>query len=121
MSLPGGHGELEIESVGAVTVVKLRDRRILSEAAVQALGRQLRRLGERSGHRNFVLNFGNVERLSSAVLGQVVTMDRAVRQAGGRMALCEVRPDLYQALQLLGLSGYLHCYSNEEEALESLL
>jgi anti-anti-sigma factor len=120
MALPSGHGELQIESVGGVTVVKFLHRHILAEEAVEALGRQFRRLGERPGRRNLVLNFGNVERLSSAVLGQVVALDGAVRRVGGRLALCAVRPDVYQALQLLGLSRYLHCYANEEDALESL-
>src|SRR5215468_9218365 len=110
MSLPTGYGRLEIETVGGVTVVKFKDRQILSEAAVQALGQQLRDLVERAGRRQLVLNFGNVERLSSAVLGQVVALERVVRRAGGRLALCGVRSDLSHLLTVTRLDKYLNLY-----------
>lgn len=121
MPLPTRRGELEIESVGGVTVVHFLHRRILTAAAVETLGEQLRSLVERSGRRQLVLNFGNVERLSSAVLGQVVALDRAVRQAGGRLALCGVRPDLSHFLTIIRLDRYLDLYPSEGEALQSLL
>jgi anti-anti-sigma factor len=120
MSLQTGYGGLEIEAVGGVTVVQFRDRQILSEAAVQALGQQL--LGLAAGSdRQLLLNFGNVERLSSAVLGQVVALDRAVRRAGGRLALCGARPDLAHLLTITRLDRYLDLYPSEGEALQGLL
>src|SRR5438067_1799117 len=121
MSLQTGYGGLEIEAVGGVTVVKFRGRRVLSEAAVQVVGQQLRDLVERSGRLQLVLNFGNVERLSSAVLGQVIALERAVRRAGGRLALCGVRPDLFHLLTVTRLDRYLDLYPGEWEALQSLL
>jgi anti-sigma B factor antagonist len=121
MSLQTKYGGLETEAVGGVTVVTFRDRQLLSEATVQALGRQLLGLAAGSGRRRLVLNFGNVERLSSAVLGQVVALDRAVRRVGGRLALCGVRPDLSHLLTVTRLDRYLDLYPSEEEALQALL
>jgi anti-anti-sigma factor len=121
MSLQTRYGGLETEAVGGVTVVTFRDRQILSEAAVQALGQQLLGLAAGSGRRRLVLNFGNVRQLSSAVLGQVVALDRAVRQAGGRLSLCGVRPDLAHLLKVTRLDRYLDLYPSEGEALQSLL
>jgi stage II sporulation protein AA (anti-sigma F factor antagonist) len=121
MSLQPGHGGLEIEAVGGVTVVKFRDRQILSDEAVQALGRQLPGLAAGSGPCHLLLDFGNVERLSSAVLGQVVALERAVRRIGGRLVLCGLRPDLAYVLTITRLDKYLDLYPSEEEALQSLL
>jgi anti-sigma B factor antagonist len=121
MSLQSGHGGLEVEAVGGVTVVQFRDRHILSAAAVQALGKQLQSLAVGSDRRRLVLNFGNVERLSSAVLGSVVALDRAVRRAGGRVALCGVRPDLAHLLTITRLDRHLDIYPSEGEALQNLL
>ena len=121
MSLHTGHGGLEIEAVGGVTVVKFRDREILSDEAVQALGQQLLGLAAGSGPCQLLLDFGNVERLSSAVLGQVVALERAVRRAGGKPVLCGVRPDLADVLIITRLDKYLDLYPSEEEALQSLL
>jgi anti-sigma B factor antagonist len=119
MSSQTGFGGLEIEAVGGVTVVTFRDRRILTEGALQALGQQLLGLAAGPGRRQLVLNFENVERLSSAVLGQVVALDRAVRREGGRLALCGVRPDLSHLLTITRLDKYLDLYRSEGEALQS--
>jgi anti-sigma B factor antagonist len=120
MSLHTRYGGLAIEAVGGVTVVQLRDRHILGEAAVQALGTQLLRLAAGS-HGQLLLNFGNVERLSSAVLGSVVALHRAVRRGGGRLALCGVRPELAHLLTITRLDKYLDIYPSEGEALQDLL
>jgi anti-sigma B factor antagonist len=121
MSLQTAYKGLEVEAVGGVTVVHFRDRQILSEAAVQALGQQLLGLAAGPGRRKLVLNFGNVERLSSAVLGQVVALDRAVRRAGGRLALCGARPDLSHLLAITRLDRHLDLYPSEGDALQDLL
>jgi anti-anti-sigma factor len=120
MSWQTGYGGLEIEAVAGVTVVQFRDRQVLTEAAVQALGKQLLSLAAGSD-RKLVLNFGNVERLSSAVLGSVVALDRAVRRAGGRLALCGVRAELAPLLTITRLDRYLDIYPSEGEALQNLL
>jgi anti-sigma B factor antagonist len=120
MSVQTEYGGLEIEAVGGVTVVQFRDRQLLSEAAVQALGQQLLSLATGS-ERQLVLNFGKVERLSSAVLGSVVALNRAVRRAEGRVALCGVRPDLAHLLSITRLDTYLDIYASEGEALQDLL
>jgi anti-sigma B factor antagonist len=121
MSSQTWYGGLEIEVVGGVTVVKIRDRQILSGAAVQALGQQLGGLAAGLDRCKLVLNFGNVERLSSAVLGQVVALDRAMRRAGGRLALCGVRPDLSPLFTITRLDRYLDLHPSEGEALQALL
>jgi anti-sigma B factor antagonist len=121
MSLQTRHGGLEIESVGRVTVVKFLHRRILTEALVETLGRQLLGLVEDSSRCHLVLNFGNVERLSSALLGKVVALERAVRGAGGRLAVCKVRPELNHLLKLTRLDKYMDLYASEWEALQDLL
>jgi len=120
MSLQLEYKGLLTETVGGVTVVTFRQRQILSEAAVQALGQQLLGLAAGSGRR-LLLNFGNVERLSSAVLGQVVALGRAVRRDGGRLALCGLRPDLSQLFTITLLDRNLDLYPSEGEALQDFL
>jgi anti-anti-sigma factor len=121
MSWQTRYGGLEIEAVGRVTVVTLRYGQVLSGWAVEALGQQLGGLVAGLGGRHLVLNFGNVERLSSAVLAHVVALDREVRRAGGRLALCGLRPELADLLRITGLDRYLELYPSEGEAWQSLL
>jgi anti-anti-sigma factor len=121
MTLQTEHGGLEIEAVGRLTLVKLLDRRILAEAAVETLGQQLLGLVEDSRRRHLVLNFSNVERLSSALLGKVVALHQAVRRVGGSLAVCEAQPELNHLLKVTRLDKYMDLYATEWEALQDLL
>jgi anti-sigma B factor antagonist len=121
MSVQHLHGGLEVEQVGRVTVVKVLHRRVLTDAAVATLGEQLRSLVEDAGHRHLVLNFGRVERLTSALLGQLVALSRTLRRAGGRLAVCEIRPEFNPGFRILGLDKDLPLYGSEGDALQDLV
>lgn len=121
MSLQPRPGGLEIEHVGRVAVVKVLHRQVLTEEAVENLGRQLLSLTDDSGHRHVVLDFNNVERLSSALVGRLVALQGRLRQAGGRLALCGVRPEFLALLRALRLRRHLNVCGSEDDALQPLL
>jgi anti-anti-sigma regulatory factor len=68
-----------------------------------------------------VLNFSNVERVSTALLGKLVALQRRLRLTGGGLTLCEVRPDFQAVLRTLRLWRYLNVCGSEEDALQALL
>jgi anti-sigma B factor antagonist len=115
------NGGLEVEHVGRVAVVRFVRRQIVTEEAVEALGEQLLSLGDDAGHSQVVVNFGNVERVSTALLGRLAALQRRLRLMGGGLALCEVRPELQAVLRALQLRRYLHVCRSEENALQPLL
>jgi anti-sigma B factor antagonist len=88
--------------VGDVTVVDFLDKRILDEQSVQAIGEQLFSLVDELGRRQLLLNFGNVEYLSSPVLGIIATLNKKVKGAGGRLMACNLDPQVYELLKGLG-------------------
>jgi anti-anti-sigma factor len=113
------NGGLEVEHVGRLAVVRFLRRQIVNEEAVEALGEQLLSLGDDSGHRQVVLNLGNVERVSTALLGKLVALQRRLRLTGGGLALCEVRPELQAVLRTLRLRRCLNVCGSEADALQS--
>jgi anti-sigma B factor antagonist len=121
MSSQPRNGGLEVEHVGRVAVVRFVRRQIVTGEAVEALGEQLLRLGDDAGHPQVVLNFGNVERVSTALLGTLAALQRRLRLTGGGLALCAVRPELQAVLRTLRLRRYLNVCGSEEDALQLLL
>ena len=111
-------GWLEVEQIGDVTVAKFTARYILDEEKVQTVGNQLLSLGEQLAGRRLVLNFGTVERLSSEMLGKLISLQRKVKARGGRLALCGIRPQLYEVFRILQLPQLLAIYADEEAALQ---
>ena len=72
---------LEVEDIGDVTVVNFTDRKILDEQNIQVIGEQLFSLVDEAGRRKILLNFGNVEYLSSAALGKLITLNKKLQTA----------------------------------------
>src|SRR6059058_5967028 len=90
MSSPTRRRRLEVEEIGDVTVVNFVDRKILDEQNIQIIGEQLFSLVDEDGRRKILLNFGNVEYLSSAALGKLITLNKKVNAVGGRLILCNI-------------------------------
>ena len=70
---PPRRRRLEVEDIGDVTVVNFVDKKILDEQNIQVIGEQLFSLVDQEGRRKLLLNFGNVEYLSSAALGKLLS------------------------------------------------
>lgn len=48
------------------------------------------------GRKKIVLNFGNVEYLSSAALGILITLNKKLIASGGKLLLCNIDPQIYE-------------------------
>src|SRR5262249_34031335 len=95
---------LRIEDIGDVTVVDITDKKILDEPTVQAIGEQLFSLVDSPGRKRMLLNFGKVEYLSNAFLGKLITLNKKVRSAGGRLVLCNNSRQIYEVFTATNLN-----------------
>ncbi|HLJ91708.1 MAG TPA: STAS domain-containing protein [Gemmataceae bacterium] len=118
MVRPLGENWLEVEQIGDVTIARFTARHLLDEQKMQAISRQLRSLGEEAGHRPLVLNFGQVERLSTELMGKLVALQNRVQQKGGRLALCKIHPQVYEVFKILKLPQVFSIFTDEQEALQ---
>ena len=83
---------VEIEQVGDIAVFRLTRPDLVEEATIQRLGQDLARLIEERGYTRVVIDLGTVQRMSSAMFGQLLALWRQARAAGGRLVLCSTRP-----------------------------
>ena len=111
------HQRLEISEVDDVTVVRFVDRKILDAANIQQLGDELFALVESEGRKNLLLNFANVEFLSSAALNKLIILDKKVKSSGGRLKFCGLRPEIYEVFVITRLTKLFEIKENEAEAL----
>src|ERR1700756_3944579 len=109
---------LEVEDIGDVTVVNFVDRKILDEQNIQIIGEQLFSLVDEVGRRKLLLNFGNVEYLSSAALGKLITLNKKVQSAGGRLILCNIDPQIREVFEITRLDKLFVIKNDEQEALQ---
>src|SRR5215470_7102310 len=79
MTQPPRRKRLEVEDIGDITVVNFVDKKILDEQNIQIIGEQLFSLVDELGRKKILLNFSNVEFLSSAALGKLITLNRKLQ------------------------------------------
>ena len=118
--MAAGQRRLDIEEVGDVTVAKFLDKKILDENNIQLIGNQLFGLVDDDGRRKIVLDFSNVEYLSSAALGKLITMNKKVVDAGGKLRLCAIRPDIYEVFAITRLNKVFDIKDTQEQALAGM-
>ncbi len=110
---------LEVEQIGDVTVVNFVDRKILDDQNIQIIGDQLFGLVENEGFRKLLLNFGNVEYLSSAALGKLITLNKKLHTAGGRLILCNIDPQILEVFEITKLDKVFNIQKEEQAALQA--
>ncbi len=110
---------LEVEDIGDVTVINFVDRKILDEQNIQVIGEQLFGLVDQDGRRKLLLNFGNVEYLSSAALGKLITLNKKLQAVGGRLILCNIDPQIYEVFEITKLDKFFNIQKEEQAALQS--
>jgi len=119
MSQPPRRRRLEVEDIGDVTVVNFVDRRILDEQNIQVIGEQLFSLVDEVGRRKILLNFGNVEFLSSAALGKLIALHKKLQAVGGRLILCNIDPEIYEVFEITRLDRFFNIQKEEQTALQA--
>src|SRR2546422_8507154 len=118
MSQPPRRRRLEVEDIGDVTVVNFTDKKILDEQNIQLIGEQLFSLVDELGRRKLLLNFGNVEYLSSAALGKFITLNKKLASAGGKLILCNIAPQIYEVFEITKLNRLFKIEKEEQAALQ---
>jgi len=105
---------------GKVAVVELQDAHISGDAWVTTLHDQFEKIIEKVNPPHALLNMAQVEHLSSAVLGELISISRKIRNADGQFCLAGVQPGVAEIFAITRLDQSFRIHSNPEEALKAM-
>jgi anti-sigma B factor antagonist len=111
---------IKVSESGQVSVVTFVDSKIIDEAEIQEMGQELYDLVEREGRKKILLNFANVEFLSSAALGKLIGFDKRVKQHSAQLILSNIRPEIYEVFAITKLTKLFEIKDDEADALAVL-
>mgnify|MGYP006267123171 FL=1 len=114
-----GESRLRITNEGEVTRVEFIDRNILDEANIAAIGEELASLIESAEKPKLLISFANVDHLSSAALGTLITVNNKVQAAGGQLRLADIDPQIHEVFVITRLNKIFEIHESSAEALES--
>ncbi|MEM9166075.1 MAG: STAS domain-containing protein [Planctomycetota bacterium] len=103
-----------------MTRIEFIDRNILDEANIQAIGEEIGRVIEAGPSPKLVISFANVDHLSSAALGQLITINNKVRDREGQLRLADIDPQIYEVFAITKLNKIFEIHGTTEEAVGSL-
>jgi anti-anti-sigma factor len=107
MKPPFSFPHLDVRSTGDGTVVTLINCPLLDEQRTRIVREEFARFLETAGGCRLFLNLGNVERLISASLTMLLTIHNDLREAGGQLIVCNIRPTIDEIFQVTRLSQVL--------------
>jgi anti-sigma B factor antagonist len=102
-----------------VSVVRFVDRKIVDSASIEQLGEELIALVTVDKRNMLLLNFENVEFLSSAALNKLISLRNKIKPTGGTLKLCNLHKDIEQVFKITKLDKLIEILPNEEKGLAS--
>ena len=113
----GVQGRLSVSVKADVHVVHFLDRKILDETNIIELANQLFDLVDKNKGIKLLLNFNNVQYLSSTVLGKLITLRTRVDEDRGRLVLCGIRPQILEVFKITKLTKIFDIVEDEATGL----
>jgi anti-anti-sigma factor len=90
----GAYQRLNIWDSGDVTVARFRDRHLDDLLQIEQVGKEFGQLMEEGKQHRLVLDFADVEYVSSSLLGKLIGLNAKVQACNGRLTLCGIRPEV---------------------------
>lgn len=73
-----------------------------------------------NGQRRLLFDFADLDYISSAGLRTVLIAAKRIKQEGGRMALCNLKPHIHEVFEISGFLSILDVAASRDEAMRSL-
>ncbi len=115
MEQPSTH--LRIKRANGVSVVEFADRKILEELSIQEIGQELDALVEGEPGIKLLLNFRNVDHLSSAALGMLITLKNKIKEQNGALKLSDINRQIFEVFKITRLNRVFEIHDTAEQAL----
>ena len=87
-----------------ITFVTFEDEKILEEAQIRELQKELEPVVDKNNQNQLVLNFANVSFMTSAMLGLLVRLHKRVNEHGGKLELRNLDKNLYKLFEITQLT-----------------
>jgi anti-sigma B factor antagonist len=104
---------------GKVAVVEFTQSKILDEANITEIGGQVNALIDEAGKPRLLLDFANVDHLSSAALGMLINANNRIREKNGELRLCNIEKQILEVLAITKLDKLFKICPDRDTALKS--
>ena len=112
---------ISVDYAQEAVVITLADEKILQTSDIIALESSILPVIEDKDAIQVVVNFTNVQFLSSSVLGLLIRISKKIYEQGGQLRLCNINAKIFSIFKITRLDKVFDIYDNLPEAIDSLL
>ncbi|OGZ69487.1 MAG: hypothetical protein A3D44_03655 [Candidatus Staskawiczbacteria bacterium RIFCSPHIGHO2_02_FULL_42_22] len=102
-------------NVALVTLI-FPDNQIMKKEDIDAMGRELVKLIDVGAH-EMVVNFENIEYMSSAAIAKFIRIQRRISDRGGKLVLCQIPPQIYEVFEITRFHHLFKIVATQADAL----
>ncbi len=112
---------ISVQYTENATVLAFTDRKILEDQDIRSLQDSVMSVVEQADDIQLVLDFGQVEFLSSAVLGLLIRISKRISEKDGKLSLCNISPKIYEVFKITQLTKIFDNQRDVDSALGNFL
>jgi anti-sigma B factor antagonist len=117
--MPETNPPVTVSSEKDVRVVEFTNNKILDEANIAEIGQTLSSLIDERPSPKLLLDFSNVDHLSSAALGMLINANNKIKQKNGQLRLASIKPQIFEVFVITKLNKLFKICPTRSEATSS--
>ncbi len=112
---------LSVSQEKNIRVVEFTNSKILDEQNIKEIGDTLNSLIEERENPRILVDFANVDHLSSAALGMLINVNNRVKQRNGQLRLANIKPQIFEVFVITKLNKLFRIMNTRTEAMTSFM
>ena len=102
-----------------IRIVEFTNNKILDEANIAEIGQTLNAMIDEVAQPKLLLDFSNVDHLSSAALGTLINANNRIKQRNGQLRLASIKPQIYEVFVITKLNKLFRIFPTRADAIAS--
>jgi len=102
-----------------VRIVEFTNSKIIDEMNIAEIGQTLTNIIDEAPNPKLLLDFGQVEHLSSAALGMLINANGKIKSKNGQLRLANIKPQIYEVFLITKLNKLFYIHPTRQEAIAS--
>ena len=110
---------IAVSEQNGIFVCEFTTSKILDESNIKEIGDTLSSLIDKHEYPRMLLDFSNVEHLSSAALGMLINANNRLRERNGQLRLTRIRPQILEVFTITQLNKLFKIVPGKDDAMVS--
>lgn len=110
---------IAVTNHGPIKIVEFVQSKILDEANIADIGTKVGEVIDAEDRPRLILDFRNVDHLSSAALGMLINANNRVREKNGQLRLCDIKRQILEVFSITKLDKLFKILPNRQVAVQS--